>query len=188
MAAPASAITGLSRPTPFPRMGNRPRRNSPCRRWRRSFLRYWNNDATPEQRGATRQSRNGYIRRRITVQQEELFFCILRQPRMFGSKLDKDAYFRWIQEIRGVISIEGLPSSDSTTGGAAGLRVGINMDQFDDWSLRELLALYYRYDLDFEELTIFVNENNRQWVCDPNKFWANRLLVSSRESPRPIKL
>jgi hypothetical protein len=110
---------------------------------------------------------------RIAVQ-EKLFFCILKQPSFFGSKLDKDAYFRWIQEIPGVISIEGLPSADPAGGGAAGLRVGINTGQFDEWSLRELLALYYRYDLDFEELKIFINDDNQQWVYDAEKFWASR--------------
>ena len=112
--------------------------------------------------------------RRGSLVQEKLFFLTLKQPSFFGSKLDKDAYFRWIQEIAGVISIEGLPSAESAPGGAAGLKVGINMDQFDDWSLREFLALYYRYDLDFEELKIFVNGNNQQWVYDSQKFWASR--------------
>lgn len=119
---------------------------------------------------------------RIAVEQKDLFFCTFTEPRGFGSKLDEDAYFRWIQEIPGVISIEELPSAAPLARGPARLRVGVNMSQFDKFSLMELLALYYRFGLNFEELKIFINDSNRQWVCDPKTFWARRLATAMRKS------
>ena len=116
------------------------------------------------------------VRERLGIlhMHQEPIFCTLTQPNMFGSKLDKDAYFRWIQAIPGVTSVEGLPAADPTPGAPARLRVGIDMKRFDEWSLREIFSLYYRFDLDFEELRTFINDDNKLWVYDPQKFWAKR--------------
>jgi hypothetical protein len=102
-------------------------------------------------------------------------YHIFKQPRFYASKLDEDAYFRWIQEIPGVASVEQWPSATREPLQNARLKVGIDMKKFDQWSLRELLALYYRFDLEFEELLLFANADNKHWFYDTEAFWASRL-------------
>lgn len=100
---------------------------------------------------------------------------VMKEPSFWGSNLDEEAFFRWLQSIPGVVSIDGFDmrftSSSAETGAAH--RIGISRVEFNEWSLRELLALYHRYNLDFGELAIFVDENNRNWVYDKRKFWAH---------------
>lgn len=92
---------------------------------------------------------------------------ILREP-WFGSKLDECAFFGWLQAVPGVISVIGVQT---------GLRVTVDLSLFNDLSLKEMLSLYYRYELDFGELKIFINYKNSLWVCRPTMYWWDRLPV-----------
>jgi hypothetical protein len=70
-----------------------------------------------------------------------------------------------LQAIGGVTTIRGMPS---------GLEVYLDSSSFDEISLRERIALYYRYNLDFHDIKTFVNDSNRHWVYSPAAYWAKR--------------
>ncbi len=84
----------------------------------------------------------------------------------FGSYLDEKAFFDWIERISGVESIRGEKSE---------INVVVNMSKFDDNSLRQMLSLYHRYNLNFEGLHVFINKDNQEWVLRPTAYWADRL-------------
>ncbi|MCW2314683.1 hypothetical protein [Rhodoblastus acidophilus] len=87
---------------------------------------------------------------------------VVKEPRFFSS-LDETAFFEWLQRIPGITSI---------IGSSAGLSADIEKTSFDDNSLRELIALYHRYDLDFNDIEVLVTQGNKDWVYDPETYWA----------------
>ncbi len=98
----------------------------------------------------------------------DVFTFRMKEPR-FGSNLDEDAFFQWIKRIAGVDQINGIQG---------GIEVSIVHSKFDDSSLRELFSLYQRYDLNFAELRIFINESNEEWVNNTSAYWFDKLSKS----------
>ena len=91
----------------------------------------------------------------------------------FCSSFDEDAFFEWIRKISCVMNIEGYGNE---------LHACINREKIDERSLRELLALFYRYNVDMKQLAVFLNENNREWFFE-NKvsFWHSKVFPNQEE-------
>lgn len=66
------------------------------------------------------------------------------------SRSDEDAYFHWLNSIKCVEKYEGALET---------LYIDINPDLVDQYALEELVALFYRYDVDMKQLTVFDSEN-----------------------------
>jgi hypothetical protein len=89
---------------------------------------------------------------------------------------DEAAFFSWLQSIPGVISVRGQGRE---------LTIRLKSKKLSQTALRELLALYLRYNGRMSELAQFVNDTNRGWFQHPDAIWfkavfADGLILESK--------
>ena len=75
---------------------------------------------------------------------------------------DERAFFEWLARIPCVKSYAG--------DGKRGLVVHLKRRPGRD-DLWQLLAICYRYGVDMRQLAKFETAKNRDWFCDPQKYW-----------------
>ena len=75
---------------------------------------------------------------------------------------DERAFFEWLSRIPCVESYAGNHDE--------GLVVKLKRRPGND-DLRQLLALCHRYGVDMRQLAKFATPKNRDWFCDPGKYW-----------------
>lgn len=80
----------------------------------------------------------------------------------FGSLLDEKHMFAWAMEIAGVLRWE----QDT-------LVVRTNLSQA---SLRDLLALFSRYQIPMTQLAQFRTTKNEDWFAAPQMYWHTRVF------------
>ncbi|WLI89622.1 hypothetical protein Q4S45_00360 [Massilia sp. R2A-15] len=80
----------------------------------------------------------------------------------FGSQLDERHMFEWATQIPGVLRWE----QDS-------LVVRTNLSQA---SLRDLLALFSRYQIPMAQLAQFRTTKNENWFAAPQMYWHARVF------------
>lgn len=80
----------------------------------------------------------------------------------YFSKGDERAFFRWLNEIPCVTSIEGRGDI---------LNIPVDRELLDDESLRELIALFQRYSVDMNQLAQFETNDNRVGFKQPDCYW-----------------
>lgn len=80
----------------------------------------------------------------------------------FGSQLDEKHLFGWALEIAGVLRWE----QDT-------LVVRANLSQA---SLRDLLALFCRYEIPMAQLAQFRTARNEHWFAAPHMYWHARVF------------
>ncbi|MCL2876970.1 MAG: hypothetical protein FWF12_12005 [Betaproteobacteria bacterium] len=80
----------------------------------------------------------------------------------FLSKCDEEQFFGWLDK---------LPCVTGYYGQGTDLLIGVQGDQLDDISLRELLGLFHRYDIDAPQLAAFETDANRVWFRDSRAYW-----------------
>jgi hypothetical protein len=82
---------------------------------------------------------------------------------------DEDAFFEWIKKIG---CIEGLSGSDNT------LYLHISSEDIFRSDLDDLLALFYRYNIDMKQLKRFLNNDNKKWFKDGKVkgYWHERVF------------
>ena len=80
----------------------------------------------------------------------------------FYSKGDEDTFFGWAHNI---------PAIKEVFGDVEDIVLLIGSVSIEDSSLRELIALLYRYNLPLQQLAIFKNPSNQEWFQNENKFW-----------------
>jgi len=88
----------------------------------------------------------------------------------FGSQLDEKHLFEWAQEISCV------------TGWQQDTLV-VRSRRVSESSLRELLALFWRYNIPMGQLAQFRNINNEAWFASPKMYWHNKVF-GLQSSPR----
>lgn len=81
---------------------------------------------------------------------------------IFYSQYDEDMFFKWLNKIRCVETFGGEIET---------LNIAINKSKLTDIWLRELLALFYRYEVEMTQLRIFETEKNKHWFSEPEKYW-----------------
>jgi hypothetical protein len=83
----------------------------------------------------------------------------------YYSELDENGFFIWLQKIDAVRNVIG-----------EGQVIIIECDPppISDDSLRDLLALFYRYGIETQQLDVYLTEANRSWFADENAYWKNR--------------
>ncbi|MFT3735484.1 MAG: hypothetical protein QM776_10735 [Rhodocyclaceae bacterium] len=72
----------------------------------------------------------------------------------YGSPGDEAAFFNWLQAIPGVVNVSGVGTE---------LHIRFRSKRLSTPALRELFALYDRYDGDTTELVIFRSAANAAW-------------------------
>lgn len=79
----------------------------------------------------------------------------------FYSHRDEEIFFRWLKDI---------PSIDNVEGFGHCIVMSISRE-VPDKDLRELLAVFRRYDVDMRQLETLVSPGNRHWFADPSMAW-----------------
>jgi hypothetical protein len=81
----------------------------------------------------------------------------------FGSQLDEKHLFEWAREISCVIGWE----QDTLV---------IQSRRVSEAALRDLLALFWRYNIPMEQLAQFRNSNNEAWFASPKMYWHKKVF------------
>ncbi|MFT3871000.1 MAG: hypothetical protein QM715_21305 [Nibricoccus sp.] len=84
----------------------------------------------------------------------------------FYSQLDEEMFFDALKKIAAVKKIEGRGSD---------LFLSV-ASRLSDKALRELLGLFFRYEVDLRQLAPFVTERNRSWFCAPEAYWFKKVF------------
>jgi hypothetical protein len=88
---------------------------------------------------------------------------LVRNPAgRYGSQGDERAFFEWIERI---------PCIERFWGSGPALYLQVPRRRISDACLRELLALFRRYDIDMSQLAQFENASNRRWFRNPAAYW-----------------
>lgn len=90
--------------------------------------------------------------------------------KLFYSRQDEAAFFEWLNKIQSVIKYEGR-----------GLNIYLYIDtkKLDEMDLRELLALFYRYDMDLSLLKVFDIDDFSDWFRKRNSYWYKKVFKSN---------
>lgn len=100
-------------------------------------------------------------------------------PLNYYSALDEASFFDWLGKIPSVRKFEGC---------GAALIIDINESLLDDESARELIALFFRFDVDMTPLGELAKLNGMDWICNPSSYWYHRIFLGEQvdgNSPLP---
>jgi hypothetical protein len=84
----------------------------------------------------------------------------------FYSQLDEAMFFDALAKISAVKKIEGR---------GADLFLSVP-SRLSDKTLRELLGLFFRYQLEMRQFAQFVTERNRPWFHGSEKYWFKKVF------------
>lgn len=86
----------------------------------------------------------------------------------YYSRADEAAFFGWLHSISGVTEVRGQGRE---------LVIQLKSKKLSQTALRELIALYRRYDGNMSELEQFVNDTNRSWFQHPDADWHSAVFA-----------
>lgn len=87
---------------------------------------------------------------------------------LFYSQEDELNFFQWIKSIKAIKQCYGV-------GDTIYLRLAAS--KLSDRSLRELVALFYRYKIEMMQLKRFSNRDNEEWFKKNAKaFWHKKII------------
>lgn len=87
---------------------------------------------------------------------------------IYHSDNDEAAFFEWIKKIECIDKLSGYGDE---------LYLHILSDKLYDHDLRELVSLFYRYNIDMKQLAQFLNNDNRRWFYENKKaFWHEQIF------------
>jgi hypothetical protein len=99
---------------------------------------------------------------------------IIEEPRLWFAYSDEKNFFRWL---------ESTPSVGKVVRVDRGLELQLK-EPVDDESLRDLIALLTRYDLDRSVLAVLATAKNRSWFKNKKSFWYNSVFHKAKKRPR----
>ena len=85
----------------------------------------------------------------------------------FYSACDEDLFFAWIGKIPCISKCEGK---------GVELFLTVDRDRVEDGCLREMLALFLRYEVDMGQLSDFMTEKNASWFFNKNSYWYEKVF------------
>ncbi len=94
---------------------------------------------------------------------------IWKRSTLYYSYLDEKAFFDWLESLDDVVGVEGKPE---------GLVITLKLETLSEEPLRDLLAIYKRYDGDMTELKQFLNPENESWFKNSSMYWYNDVFGS----------
>ena len=92
----------------------------------------------------------------------------------YYSQLDERAFFSWLESISGVLKATGSPN---------GLVVSLRSSKLSESSIRNLLALHWRYRLPMGALASLLTKSNEHWFADPGAYWHEAVFGPQAVSP-----
>ena len=84
------------------------------------------------------------------------------------SKLDEDLFFEWLGKLACVSGFEGVGDE---------LQITVLMNKVDDACLRELLAIFFRYQISMKQLAVFKDDQKRKWFSDGAAYWYSKVFA-----------
>lgn len=90
----------------------------------------------------------------------------------FFSRHDEDVFFDWLRKVQIIGEIRGQHRD---------IVIEIKDQSIEDEDLEELIAIFWRYDLEFPQLSQFTNSNNMTWFADKKKIWYERVFGHSKK-------
>ena len=89
----------------------------------------------------------------------------IREPKPYWSEGDEDWFFKWLEGIPSVISVTRKD----------GLNITLKAE-VDDFSLRELIGLFTRYEIQMSGLQCFCTTSNQNWFRNTEMFWYQSIF------------
>ena len=93
------------------------------------------------------------------------------------SKGDERAFFEWVRRIPRVVRLSGSGPD---------LHIHVRGRRIPASSLRELIALFHRYDGPMGQLAQFENSSNRKWFRDPSAYWYRSVFEGGTRSNKAL--
>ena len=93
---------------------------------------------------------------------------------MWFAYSDERNFFGWLESIPSVVKVVGT---------GRGLELQLK-EPVDDESLRDLIALLTRYNLDRSVLAVLATVKNRSWFKDKRKYWYVSVFHKAKKSAR----
>lgn len=85
----------------------------------------------------------------------------------FLSDGDERSFFGWIERVPGVKSVQGRGRA---------LLITFARTRLPDESLREVIALFFRYGVEMTQLADLLTEANRAWFASPRAYWHRKVF------------
>lgn len=99
---------------------------------------------------------------------------LICSPLRFYSTYDEDALFEWLAKIKCINEIQGIGRE---------LHVKVKSSKISDIDLENILGIFQRYKFDMKQLSVFLNEGNKEWFYDNTKaFWHKKVFEKNRDS------
>ncbi|WP_181721737.1 hypothetical protein [Nocardia gipuzkoensis] len=80
----------------------------------------------------------------------------------YYSPQDEAAFFGWVDKISCIESYQGRVRT---------LYLTVDLDAVDEDGLREIVALYRRYNIDLKELQVLNADRVGPWFSDSDRWW-----------------
>ena len=85
----------------------------------------------------------------------------------FRSPNDEAAFFGWLDRISSVTKYEGQGDT---------LYISVRKSQVDEEQLTDLLALFFRYQVDMKQLVALEKPEFSTWLRDKKAYWAESVF------------
>jgi len=102
---------------------------------------------------------------------------IWHAPMQYFSAGDEAAFFSWLQAIPGVLSVHGQGRE---------LHIRLRSRRLSSSSLRELIALYLRFNGELRELAQFENPSNSEWLRASEAYWHDGMFGGDASPPATV--
>lgn len=87
----------------------------------------------------------------------------------FCSELDETTFFDRMGKIKCI-------DIDAWEGYIWGSIIHVKSKKVSDVCLRELISLFYRYNISMSQLSIFLNEKNKKWLLNEKAYWYKKIF------------
>jgi len=88
----------------------------------------------------------------------------------YRSDNDERAFFEWLQRIEGVTRFEGVGRE---------LRIDVS-PEIDEWGLRDLIALFFRYGIDVTQIPKVFPVDEHPWLHQDTAYWFRAMFSQAR--------
>jgi hypothetical protein len=89
---------------------------------------------------------------------------------IFYSQGDEAAFFNWISRIKAIKTVKGVGDE---------IRLVVPRRRISAESLRDLLALFFRYKVDMGQLSTFATPENGEWFKNPKMYWHRKVFLKT---------
>lgn len=85
----------------------------------------------------------------------------------YYSANDEQAFFAWLDRIACVDGYRGIGRE---------LLINVDLGRADEEAIRELLAIFFRYGIDMQQLAVFGDDANNGWFRAQGSYWYDRVF------------